>query len=75
MQMRESEVTELSTERIVITGGAGFLGLHLQKQLLNLSVPEENLLIPLIEDYDLTKDHCPPVKHLCSRFVEKCHNR
>ena len=54
--MRESEVTELSTERIVITGGAGFLGLHLQKQLLNLSVPEENLLIPLIEDYDLTKE-------------------
>jgi GDP-L-fucose synthase len=54
MQMRKSEVTELSTERIVITGGAGFLGLHLQKQLLNLGVPEENLLIPLIEDYDLT---------------------
>ena len=56
MQMRESEVTELSTERIVITGGAGFLGLHLQKQLLNLGVPQENLLIPLIEDYDLTKE-------------------
>ncbi len=56
MQIRKSEVTELSTERIVITGGAGFLGLHLQKQLLNLGVPEENLLIPLIEDYDLTKE-------------------
>ncbi len=56
MQMRESKMAELSTERIVITGGAGFLGLHLQKQLLNLGVPEENLFIPLIEDYDLTKE-------------------
>ena len=54
--MRESEVTELSKERIVITGGAGFLGLNLQKQLLNLGVPQENLLIPLIEDYDLTTE-------------------
>jgi len=54
--MKEFEVTELSTERIVITGGAGFLGLHLQKQLVNLGVPEENLLIPLIEDYDLTSE-------------------
>jgi len=54
--MRKSEVTELSKERIVITGGAGFLGRHLQKQLLNLGVPRENLLIPLIEDYDLTKE-------------------
>jgi GDP-L-fucose synthase len=56
MQMSEFEVKELSTERIVITGGAGFLGLHLQKQLVNLGVPKENLLIPLIEDYDLTKE-------------------
>ncbi|MHC4738213.1 MAG: GDP-L-fucose synthase family protein [Planctomycetota bacterium] len=54
--MSEFEVKELSTERIVITGGAGFLGLHLQKQLVNLGVPKENLLIPLIEDYDLTKE-------------------
>ena len=54
--MKEYEVTELSKERIVITGGAGFLGLHLQKQLLNLGVPRENLLIPLIEDYDLTTE-------------------
>jgi GDP-L-fucose synthase len=54
--MKDSEVMEFSTERIVITGGAGFLGLHLQKQLLNLGVPQENLLIPLIEDYDLTSE-------------------
>ena len=47
---------DLRKERIVITGGAGFLGCHLQKELLSCGVPQENLLIPLIEDYDLTKE-------------------
>jgi GDP-L-fucose synthase len=43
-------------QRIVITGGAGFLGKHLQKQLLDCGAAEQNLLIPLIEDYDLTRE-------------------
>ncbi|MCK4851439.1 MAG: GDP-L-fucose synthase, partial [Phycisphaerae bacterium] len=47
---------DLNQERIVLTGGAGFLGCHLQKELLGRGVPEENLLIPLIENYDLTKE-------------------
>ncbi len=47
---------DLKKERIVITGGAGFLGCHLQKELLSRGIPEKNLLIPLIEDYDLTKE-------------------
>ena len=44
----------LSTQRVVVTGGAGFLGRHLQAELLGRGLAEENLLVPLIEDYDLT---------------------
>jgi GDP-L-fucose synthase len=47
---------DLSGERIVVTGGAGFLGRHLQQQLRSRGVSAENLLIPLIEQYDLTRE-------------------
>ena len=43
-------------ERIVVTGGAGFLGRYLQRELLQRGLQSENLLIPLIEQYDLTKE-------------------
>jgi GDP-L-fucose synthase len=43
-------------KRIVITGGAGFLGQHLQECLQTHGVSREQLYIPLIEDYDLTKE-------------------
>ncbi|UCC99524.1 MAG: GDP-L-fucose synthase [Phycisphaerales bacterium] len=45
---------DLTKERMVVTGGAGFLGKHLQRELRNRGVKPENLLIPSIEDYDLT---------------------
>jgi len=47
---------DLAEERIVVTGGAGFLGKHLQQELLKRLVSPENLLIPHIEDYDLTRE-------------------
>jgi GDP-L-fucose synthase len=47
---------DLSMERIVVTGGAGFLGQHLQEELRRRGVPSENLLVPHIEDYDLTSE-------------------
>ncbi|MCK4964541.1 MAG: NAD-dependent epimerase/dehydratase family protein, partial [Dehalococcoidia bacterium] len=45
---------DLSKERIVITGGDGFLGRHLQARLEASGVSRQNLLIPLIDDFDLT---------------------
>jgi len=44
----------LPEERIVITGGAGFLGKCVQAELRKRGVPDEHILVPLIEEYDLT---------------------
>jgi GDP-L-fucose synthase len=46
----------LTQQRIVVTGGAGFLGRHLQNELKARGVDEANILIPHIEDYDLTRE-------------------
>jgi len=54
--MDKRNIMDLSKERIVITGGAGFLGKFLQERLKDTGVPEEQILVPLIEDYDLTKE-------------------
>ena len=43
-------------KRIVITGGAGFLGQHLQRRLLARGVSAEQMAIPRIEAYDLTNE-------------------
>jgi len=47
---------DLAHERIVVTGGAGFLGRHLQQEMLSRGAAPEDLLIPRIEDYDLTSE-------------------
>ncbi len=43
-------------KHIVVTGGAGFLGHHLMDWFKERGVRTEQILIPLIEDYDLTKE-------------------
>jgi GDP-L-fucose synthase len=45
---------DLSQERIVITGGDGFLGRHLQAAFLARGVAPERILVPRIEEFDLT---------------------
>jgi GDP-L-fucose synthase len=45
---------DLSRERIVVTGGAGFLGRCVQAELRAAGAREENILVPRSRDYDLT---------------------
>jgi len=49
---------DLAQERIVLTGGAGFLGCHVQAELRLAGVPDGHILIPRRAQYDLTRaDH------------------
>lgn len=45
---------DLSTQRIVVTGGAGFLGKAVTRALRGRGVPEEQIVIPRRRDFDLT---------------------
>ena len=45
---------DLAKERIVVTGGDGFLGRCVQAELRKAGAGAKNILVPLIEDYDLT---------------------
>ena len=46
----------LAQQRIVVTGGAGFLGRCVQAELKARGVPAESILVPLIEHYDFTRE-------------------
>ena len=43
-------------QKIIITGGAGFLGRFLIKKYLVEGMPRKNIFIPLIKDYDLRRE-------------------
>jgi len=47
---------DFKQQRIVVTGGAGFLGAHLRDELRRRGAREENLLVPRIEEFDLTRE-------------------
>lgn len=48
---------DLTRQRIVITGGAGFLGQQVYAQLFSVGVSPEQVAIPRRTDYDLTKSY------------------
>jgi GDP-L-fucose synthase len=47
---------DLTKQRIVMTGGAGFLGQCVQRELRGAGVSQDNILIPRRRDFDLTTE-------------------
>lgn len=47
-------VTDLSKRRIVVTGGAGFLGQAVLRVLHSRGVPDDQIVVPRRQEYDLT---------------------
>ena len=77
------------SQRVIVTGGAGFLGRHIVEGLHARGVGDERIFIPRRKDYDLTeKDDCARlyadafggdeptlVLHLAAEVGEVAHDR
>ena len=48
-------MTDLAGKRIVVTGGAGFLGRAVCGVLRGRGVPEERIFVPRRKDFDLKR--------------------
>jgi GDP-L-fucose synthase len=49
-------VIDICNKRLVITGGAGFVGSYIVERLLKRGARKENILVPRSEDFDLTRE-------------------
>ena len=47
---------DFAKDRFLVTGGAGFLGSFLCEKLRQRGVPSDRLVVPLMQDYDLTDE-------------------
>ena len=47
-------MTDLATKRILVTGGAGFLGRAVCRLLRERGVADERIIVPRRREYDLT---------------------
>jgi GDP-L-fucose synthase len=52
--MTHAAAYPLASKRIILTGGAGFLGRHVVERLKARGVPSANIFIPRRKDFDLT---------------------
>jgi GDP-L-fucose synthase len=48
-------ITNLSTKKILVTGGNGFLGSHVVAKLLTLGIPRANISTPTSKEFDFRK--------------------
>jgi GDP-L-fucose synthase len=53
--MIEMSAVDFGRDRILVTGGAGFLGSHVVEELVQRGVPRDNLIVPRSADYDLVE--------------------
>ena len=51
--LNDHALMKLDSKKILVTGGAGFLGTHVLKELRERRVPPDNVFVPRSADYDL----------------------